>query len=72
MFMVTDEGVIAIDAPPTLGANYLKAIAEVTDKPTTHVIYSHAHMDHIGAARIFPENATFVAQQETASECKEL
>ena len=25
-------------------------------------------MDHIGAARIFPENATFVAQQETASE----
>jgi glyoxylase-like metal-dependent hydrolase (beta-lactamase superfamily II) len=68
MFMVTDEGVIAIDAPPTLGPNYLKAIAEVTDKPTTHVIYSHAHMDHIGAARIFPENATFVAQQETASE----
>jgi hypothetical protein len=68
MFVVTDEGVIAIDAPPTLGANYFKAIAEVTDKPTTHVIYSHAHMDHIGAARIFPENATFVAQQETASE----
>ncbi len=68
MFMVTDEGVIAVDAPPTLGANYLKAIAEVTDKPTTHVIYSHAHLDHIGAARIFPENATFVAQQETASE----
>jgi glyoxylase-like metal-dependent hydrolase (beta-lactamase superfamily II) len=68
MFVVTDEGVIAIDAPPTLGPNYLKAIAEVTDKPTTHVIYSHAHMDHIGAARIFPENATFVAQQETASE----
>jgi glyoxylase-like metal-dependent hydrolase (beta-lactamase superfamily II) len=25
-------------------------------------------LDHIGAARIFPENATFVAQQETASE----
>ena len=68
MFMVTDEGVIAIDAPPTLGANYLKAIAEVTNKPITRVIYSHAHMDHIGAARIFPENATFVAQQETASE----
>jgi glyoxylase-like metal-dependent hydrolase (beta-lactamase superfamily II) len=68
MFMVTDEGVIAVDAPPTLGANYLKAIAEVTDKPTTHVIYSHVHMDHIGAARIFPENATYLAQQETASE----
>jgi glyoxylase-like metal-dependent hydrolase (beta-lactamase superfamily II) len=69
MFMVTDEGVIAIDAPPTLGATYLKAIAEVTDKPITHVIYSHAHLDHIGAAAgIFPNNATFIAQQETADE----
>jgi glyoxylase-like metal-dependent hydrolase (beta-lactamase superfamily II) len=68
MFMVTDEGVMAIDAPPTLGANYLKAISEVTDKPITHVIYSHAHLDHIGAAGIFPENATFIAQQETANE----
>lgn len=68
MFMITDKGVIAVDAPPSLGANYLKAIAEVTDKPITHVIYSHAHIDHIGAANIFPENATFVAQQETANE----
>jgi glyoxylase-like metal-dependent hydrolase (beta-lactamase superfamily II) len=68
MFLVTDEGVVAIDAPPTLGGNYLKAIAEVTDKPITHVIYSHAHIDHIGAANIFPKNATFIAQQETANE----
>jgi glyoxylase-like metal-dependent hydrolase (beta-lactamase superfamily II) len=68
MFMVTDQGVVAIDAPPSLGNKYLKAIAEVTDKPVSHVIYSHAHTDHIGAAGIFPQNATFVAQQETASE----
>jgi len=68
MFMVTDEGVVAIDAPPTLGDKYLKAIAEVTDKPISHVIYSHAHLDHIGAAGIFPKNATYIAQQETANE----
>jgi glyoxylase-like metal-dependent hydrolase (beta-lactamase superfamily II) len=68
MFMVTDEGVIAIDAPPTLGEKYLKAIAEVTDKPITRVIYSHAHLDHIGAAGMYPQNATFIAQQETANE----
>jgi glyoxylase-like metal-dependent hydrolase (beta-lactamase superfamily II) len=43
-------------------------ILEVADKPITHVIYSHAHLDHIGAAGIFPENATFIAQQETANE----
>jgi glyoxylase-like metal-dependent hydrolase (beta-lactamase superfamily II) len=68
MFMVTDKGVVAVDAPPTIGNNYLKAISEVTDKPVTYVIYSHAHIDHIGAARIFPKNATFIAQQETAAE----
>lgn len=54
MFMVTDKGVVAVDAPATIGNNYLKAIAEVTTKPVTHVIYSHAHIDHIGAAGIFP------------------
>jgi glyoxylase-like metal-dependent hydrolase (beta-lactamase superfamily II) len=68
MFMITDQGVVAIDAPPTLGDKYLRAIEEVTDKPVSHVIYSHAHLDHIGAAGIFPQNATFIAQQETANE----
>jgi glyoxylase-like metal-dependent hydrolase (beta-lactamase superfamily II) len=68
MFMVTDKGVVAVDAPATIGNNYLKAIAEVTTKPVTYVIYSHAHIDHIGAAGIFPKNATFISQQETAAE----
>jgi glyoxylase-like metal-dependent hydrolase (beta-lactamase superfamily II) len=68
MFLVTDEGVVAVDAPPSIGQNYLKAIAEVTDKPITHVIYSHAHLDHIGAAGLFPKNATYIAHQATGSE----
>ena len=68
MFLVTDKGVVAIDAPPSLGQKYLKAIAEVTDKPVTYVIYSHAHIDHIGAAGLFPRNATFIAQDETTRE----
>ena len=68
MFLVTDEGVVAVDAPPSIGQNYLKAIANVTDKPITHVIYSHAHLDHIGAAGIFPKNATYIAHEDTASE----
>lgn len=70
MFLVTDEGVVAIDAPPSIGQNYLNAIAEVTDKPITHVIYSHAHLDHIGAAGIFPKNATYIAHQDTSAELK--
>ena len=68
MFLVTDEGVVAIDAPPTIGTNYLKAISEVTNKPITHVIYSHAHIDHIGAAGMFPENAVIIAQEEATVE----
>ena len=69
MFLVTDEGVVAIDAPPAIGANYLKAIAEVTDKPIKYVIYSHSHLDHIGAAAsIFPENATYIAHEKVAEE----
>ena len=70
MFLVTDEGVVAVDAPPSIGQNYLKAIAEVTDKPITHVIYSHAHLDHIGAAGIFPKNATYIAHEDTSAELK--
>jgi len=71
MFMVTDEGVIAIDAPPSIGTNYLKAIAEVTDKPIKYVIYSHSHLDHIGAAAsIFPKNATYVAHEKVAEELR--
>ena len=66
MFIVSSDGVIAVDPLPTLGANYLKAIAEVTDLPVTHVIYSHEHTDHIGAAYLFPKTATIVAQKETA------
>jgi glyoxylase-like metal-dependent hydrolase (beta-lactamase superfamily II) len=32
--------------------------------------YSHSHKDHIGAANIFSENATYIAQQETANQLK--
>src|SRR4051812_12776163 len=39
MFLVTDQGVVVVDAPPTIGANLLRAITDVTDQPITHVIY---------------------------------
>ena len=68
MFMVTNNGVIAVDAPPSIGKNYLKAISEVTENPITHLIYSHAHLDHIGASGIFPENITIIAHKKTLAE----
>lgn len=66
MFLVSTAGVIAVDPLPTLGPAYQRAIADVTDKPVTHVVYSHEHTDHIGAASLFPKNATIVAHKETA------
>lgn len=70
MFLTTGEGVIAVDAPPSLGERYLQAIAEVTDEPITHVIYSHSHADHIAAAGMFPDDAIFIAHEDTATQLK--
>ncbi len=67
IFLVYSRGVIAVDPLPTLGSRYLQAISEVTDKSVTHVIYSHEHTDHIGAANLFPRDAIFIAQRETAA-----
>lgn len=64
MFMVTPEGVVVVDAPPAIGDKIFTAVSNVTDKPITHLIYSHAHKDHIGAANIF-ENVTIIAHNET-------
>lgn len=70
MFLTTGEGVIVVDAPPTIGENILNAIADVTEEPITHVIYSHSHADHIAAASIYPENVTIIAHEETAAQLK--
>lgn len=48
MFMVYETGVVVVDAPPAYSQYIRKAIAEVTDKPVTHLVYSHSHIDHIG------------------------
>ena len=53
LFVRAGKGVVAIDAPPAVGDNLLSAIEEVTDEPVTHMIYSHWHADHVGAASIF-------------------
>ncbi|KAG7284510.1 hypothetical protein NEMBOFW57_010885 [Staphylotrichum longicolle] len=52
IFLVSDKGVIVVDAPPTLGHRLLHAIGNTTRTPITHLVYSHAHADHIGAASL--------------------
>ena len=65
MFMTYEEGVVVVDAPPTYAAHIPKAVAEVTDKPITHLIYSHAHIDHIGGATSLGAKPTIIAHTET-------
>jgi glyoxylase-like metal-dependent hydrolase (beta-lactamase superfamily II) len=70
MFLTTTEGVVVVDAPPTIGRNLLRAIDEVARvrrRPSrvTHLVYSHSHADHIGAASIFGGGITRVAHSET-------
>jgi len=65
IFLIYDEGVVMVDAPPTIGKNIFNAIKDVTDKPITHLIYTHSHTDHIGAAGQFPEDVKIIAQEET-------
>jgi glyoxylase-like metal-dependent hydrolase (beta-lactamase superfamily II) len=53
LFLVYEEGVVLVDAPPSLTTFIKAAVAEVTTQPITHIIYTHAHADHIaGAGRI--------------------
>ncbi|MGN9804870.1 MBL fold metallo-hydrolase [Micromonospora sp. L32] len=66
MFVVTDEGVIAVDAPPTLGHNILRAIGSVTSRSITQVVYSHQHSDHVGAMSVYPEDVPRYAHRITA------
>ena len=65
MFLVYDHGVVVIDAPPSYAPRIPQAIAEVTTKPITHVIYSHSHTDHIGGTRSLGGRPIIVAQEET-------
>jgi glyoxylase-like metal-dependent hydrolase (beta-lactamase superfamily II) len=63
-FVVTATGVVLIDAPPALADKLPIAIRSVTDKPVTHVILTHDHLDHIGAAPSF-KGAKLIAHQAT-------
>lgn len=70
MFVVTDDSVVVLDAPPSMGEALVAAIHEVTNKPVSHLIYSHAHADHVGRADLFPD-ALVVAHEITAEVLEE-
>jgi len=64
---VYETGVVVVDAPPPLEQHLLRAIAEVTTKPITHLIYSHTHADHISGMKSLHlrKDVPIIAQEET-------
>ncbi|QOY92121.1 MBL fold metallo-hydrolase [Paludibaculum fermentans] len=65
MFLVYETGVVVVDAPPSFAGHIRQAIAEITLKPVTHLIYSHSHLDHIGGAKGLGGHPVIVAHEET-------
>ena len=60
-FLTTGDGVVLLDAPPTIGHNIQRAVDEIASangvsNKVTHLIYSHHHADHAGAASLFTAN----------------
>jgi len=54
-FVVTDEGVVVFDVlgTPALGAQLLRSIRQVTDKPIRRIVVSHYHADHFYGLQAF-------------------
>lgn len=68
MFLVTKKSVVVVDAPPDLDERLLTGIEEVTSNPITHLIYSHAHADHIGSAHLLVRNGLKIIAHEATAE----
>jgi glyoxylase-like metal-dependent hydrolase (beta-lactamase superfamily II) len=69
-FLSTSDGVVVLDAPPTIGHNIQRAVDEIAaahgvSNKVNYLIYSHHHADHIGAASLFDKNVTRIGHEET-------
>ncbi len=66
MFVVTGEGVIALESVTSEHATgLLAAIRGVTDQPVKYMLHSHNHWDHTGGGQVFKDaGAKTVAHAE--------
>jgi glyoxylase-like metal-dependent hydrolase (beta-lactamase superfamily II) len=69
-FLTTPDGVVLFDAPPTIGHNLRRAVDEIAaaegvSNRVTHLVYSHHHDDHVGAASLFDTGVVRVGHEET-------
>jgi glyoxylase-like metal-dependent hydrolase (beta-lactamase superfamily II) len=68
-FLTTSDGVVLLDAPPSIGGNLRRAVDEIASaqgvsNKVTHLVYSHHHADHAAAAFLF-RDAVRVGHEET-------
>jgi glyoxylase-like metal-dependent hydrolase (beta-lactamase superfamily II) len=69
-FLATPDGVILFDAPPTIGHNLRRAVDAATAEQgttniVTHIVYSHHHADHAGAADLFGDDVIPIGHEDT-------
>ena len=69
-FLTTSDGVVVLDAPPTIGNNIQRAVDEIAaangvSNKVNHLVYSHHHADHVGAASLFDKSVTRIGHEET-------
>ena len=69
-FLTTRDGVVLLDAPPTIGHNIRRAVDEIAaangvSNKITHLLYSHHHADHVGASSVFDKKVTRIGHEET-------
>jgi len=69
-FLTTSDGVVLLDAPPTIGQNIRRAVDEVAaangvSNKVNYLVYSHSHADHNGASSLFDKSVTRIGHEET-------
>src|SRR5271163_4245342 len=69
-FLITPDGVVLFDAPPSIGGNLRRAVdemaaAEGVSNTVTHLVYSHHHADHGAASSLFGD-VVRIGHEDTA------
>jgi glyoxylase-like metal-dependent hydrolase (beta-lactamase superfamily II) len=63
MVVLTGEGAVVVDPINADAAAWIKSeVANLTEKPITHLIYSHSHGDHASGGAVLAENSEVIAQ----------
>jgi glyoxylase-like metal-dependent hydrolase (beta-lactamase superfamily II) len=73
-FLVTEEGVIVVDAgeTPALGHQIIAQIREKTDKSIRFILLTHYHGDHTLGLQSFPETALVIGHHNLFKNMKEI